>query len=98
MFDVYRRNPHLVRLYLWLHLERPEMVTSVPSAAAAMRDKVAAIAHYQETGLLTTAFPAERLLDHVLALTLGNPTGHPNSWTADERRDLGVTVRQLVSP
>src|ERR1700754_4602773 len=40
VFDVYRDDPHLVRLYLWLHLERPEMMESVAPASAAIKDKV----------------------------------------------------------
>jgi AcrR family transcriptional regulator len=98
VFDVYRAHPDLVRLALWQTLERPDLMQSLVPVARAMTDKVTAIARAQEAGQVSTALPADRLLDHILALALGNPAGHPSSWTEAERHHLGLSVARLAAP
>jgi AcrR family transcriptional regulator len=98
VFDAYRSQPHLVRLYLWQYLERPGMPLAVPSAARFIHANDQAIARAQADGLVNDELSADRLLDHVLALTIGNLTCRPHQWTDDERRDVGLSVRRLTRP
>ncbi|MFD6923609.1 TetR/AcrR family transcriptional regulator [Streptomyces sp. NPDC059944] len=98
VFDFYRAHPHLVRLSLWQSLERPELMAKLPAVAVAMRDKVTAIRHAQETGHVSSALPAERVLDQVLTLAHGNITAaaHAEAWTDQQRHDLGAAVATLT--
>jgi AcrR family transcriptional regulator len=98
VFDAYRSQPHLVRLYLWQYLERPGMPLAVPSAARFIHANDQAVARAQADGLVNDELSADRLLDHVLALTIGNLTCRPHHWTDDERRDVGLSVRRLTRP
>ncbi|MEU0475995.1 TetR/AcrR family transcriptional regulator [Streptomyces olivaceus] len=98
VFDVYRSNPHFVRLMLWQFLERPELTRSLPGVETAVADKVAAIEAAQTAGAVGRQLPADRLLDHVLALTLGNLAGNPHTWSDDERDALGRSVALLTDP
>jgi AcrR family transcriptional regulator len=97
VFDAYRSQPHLVRLYLWQYVERPGMPLAVPSAAQFIHDNDQSIAEAQ-AGTVSDELPADRLLDQVLALTIGNLTCRPHQWTDDERHDVGVSVRRLTRP
>jgi AcrR family transcriptional regulator len=100
VFDVYRTQANLVRLSLWQALERPDLMPSLTPVARTMADKVAAVARAQEAGLVSTALPADTLLDHILTLAHGNLAlaGSENIWTDDQRRDLGVSVALLTTP
>jgi AcrR family transcriptional regulator len=100
VFDVYRSQTNLVRLSLWQALERPDLIPSLRPVVRTMADKVAAIAQAQEDGLVSTALPADTLLDHVLTLAHGNLAlaGSSNTWTDEQRRDLGVSVALLTKP
>lgn len=100
VFDVYRTQPHLVRLALWQTLERPDLLRSLAPVVRTMTDKVAAIAAAQAAGHVSTALPADRLLDHILTLAHGNPTlaGRANAWTDAQRRDLGTSVALITTP
>lgn len=79
MFGAYRSQPHLVWLYLWQYLERPGMPRAVPSATHFIHDNDQTIAEAQAAGTVNDDLPADRLLDHVLALTIGNLTCRPTS-------------------
>jgi AcrR family transcriptional regulator len=100
VFDVYRANPHFLRLTLWQALERPELLIAVAPVVRTMTDKIAAIARAQAAGQVSAALPADRLFDHILALANGslNLIGQPSSWTDAQRRDLGVSVALLTDP
>jgi AcrR family transcriptional regulator len=98
VFDFYRANPHFMRLALWQHLERPNLMQSLPAVSRAMADKVAAIERAQADGIVSAELNAARLLDHISALVLGNVHGHPNSWSDDEREDLARSVTRLIAP
>ncbi|OBI68095.1 hypothetical protein A5664_11665 [Mycolicibacterium fortuitum] len=98
VFDAYRSQPHLVRLYLWQYLERPGMPLAVPAAARFIHANDDVIARAQADGVVNDELPADRLLDHVLALTIGNLTCRPHQWTDEERHDVGVSVRRLTLP
>ncbi|MEU3985321.1 TetR family transcriptional regulator [Streptomyces sp. NPDC026672] len=96
VFDVYEANPHFVRLMLWQHLERPDLLPSLPAVEQAVAAKVAAVEEAQARGAVTTRIPAGLLLDHILALTLGNITGGSGA-PADVRREaLGSSVARLT--
>lgn len=100
VFDVYRSNPHFLRLTLWQALERPELLIAVAPVVRTMTDKIAAIARAQAAGQVSAALPADRLFDHILALANGslNLIGQPSSWTDAQRHDLGVSVALLTDP
>jgi AcrR family transcriptional regulator len=100
VFDVYRTHPHLVRLALWQALERPDLMQSLEPVIRTMTDKVTAIARAQSAGQVGTALPADRLLDHILTLAHGNLAlaGGANSWTDEQRHDLGLSVALLTAP
>jgi AcrR family transcriptional regulator len=100
VFDFYRAHPDFVRLALWQALERPDLMKSLAPVRRAMQDNVAAIARAQESGLVSSALPADRLLDHILTLAHGNVAlaGRANSWTDTQRRDLSVSVALLTAP
>jgi hypothetical protein len=98
VFDAYRSQPHLVRLYLWQYVERPAMPLAVPSAAQFIHDNDQSIAEAQAAGTVSDELPADRLLDQVLALTIGNLTCRPHQWTDDERHDVGASVCRLTRP
>ncbi|WP_413105701.1 TetR/AcrR family transcriptional regulator [Streptomyces sp. Inha503] len=98
VFDVYRSNPYFVRLMLWQFLERPDLTRSLPGVGRAVADKVAAIEAAQAAGMVSAQLPADRLLDHILALTLGNIAGNPCAWSDDERQALGHSVALLTDP
>ena len=74
------------------------MPRAVPSAAQFIHDNDQTIAEAQAAGTVNDELPADRLLDHVLALTIGNLTCRPRQWTDDERHDVGVSVRRLTRP
>ncbi|HEX4356819.1 MAG TPA: TetR family transcriptional regulator [Pseudonocardia sp.] len=100
VFDVYRANPRFLRLTLWQTLERPELLRSVDPVVRTMTDKIGAIARAQAAGLVSDALPADRLLDHILALAQGSLTdiGQPGTWTEAQRRDLATSVARLTAP
>jgi AcrR family transcriptional regulator len=100
VFDVYRANPHFVRLALWQTLERPDLMSSLEPVARTMTEKVNAIARAQAAGQVGTALPADRLLDQILTLAHGNVAlaGRANSWSDAQRRDLGISVALLTAP
>ncbi|QRP45677.1 TetR family transcriptional regulator [Amycolatopsis sp. FDAARGOS 1241] len=100
IFDFYRAHPHLVRLNLWQALERPDLLKSLAPVERAMADKVAGIAAAQAAGKVSTALPAERVLDLVLSLTYGNvaQAGNAAAWTDDQRAALATAVTRLTSP
>jgi AcrR family transcriptional regulator len=100
VFDFYRGHPHFVRLALWQALERPGLMPSLAPVRRAMKDNIAAIARAQKAGQVSDVLPADRLLDHILALAHGNLVlaGRANSWTDAQRRHLGVSVARLTAP
>jgi AcrR family transcriptional regulator len=98
VFDFYRANPEFVRLALWQHLERPELMRSLEPVVQAMAAKIAAVGDAQAAGLVDATLPPARLLDHILALVRGNLAGHPGQWTDEGRSDLRSSVARLVAP
>ncbi|MFD6104277.1 TetR family transcriptional regulator [Nocardia salmonicida] len=100
VFDFYRANPAMVRLAMWQSLERPGLMASLPEVVTAMREKIEAIEQAQQEGCLCSAVPAHRLLDQILTLAHGNiaDAAHPECWTDQHRRDLGVAVATLAHP
>ncbi len=97
VFDFYREHPHFVRLTLWQHLERPELMRSLPAVVEAVAGKIDGIAAEQRAGRIRDDLPASRLLDHILALTTGN-LANPNTWSDAERDALGRDVALLAGP
>ncbi len=97
VFDFYRDHPHFVRLQLWQYLERPELMRGLRVVTDAVAAKVDGIAREQQAGRIRDDVPADRLLDHILALVTGNPA-NPNTWSDAERDALGRDVARLVSP
>src|SRR5262249_23951913 len=98
--DFYRDNPQFVRLSLWQALERPNLTQTIARVRHSLETKVGVIAEAQKAGLVSNVLSADRLLDHILALTHGiiALAGHPNSWTDEQRNDLGTSVRLLTTP
>jgi hypothetical protein len=73
---------------------------SLAPVVRTMNEKVTAIAPAQAAGQLSTALPADRLLDHILTLAHGNVAlaGRANTWTDEQRHDLGISVSLLTTP
>ncbi|MET9482023.1 TetR family transcriptional regulator [Streptomyces sp. NPDC006638] len=97
VFDVFRDNPRLVRLTLWQYLERADLTRNMPAVTRAVADKISTVARAQAEGLVSDRLPADLLLDHILAPTMGNLAGPPR-WTEEERAALGRSVAALVKP
>jgi hypothetical protein len=60
------------------------MPLAVPSAAQFIHDNDQSIAEPPAAGTLNDELPADRLLGHLLALTIGNLTCRHNQWMTSD--------------
>ena len=89
LYDLQHRHPEFVRLATWQRLERRGCVSRVA--------EVEAIRAAQESGVVSSRFSAEQVLQLVLAIASmwSNGTG---SHHLERRRSVEDAVRRLVEP
>jgi AcrR family transcriptional regulator len=96
----YDQHPEILRMATWQRLERPADAAN-PLAAASIRDKIEAIRAAQETGSLTSRYPAAILLALVLNIAATWASAGPELLvalpSADRGRHIADAVRRLLA-
>ncbi|WP_191301523.1 TetR family transcriptional regulator [Lentzea cavernae] len=90
LYDLQHRHPEFARLATWQRLERR---ASVSRAA-----EVEAIRSAQESGVVSSRFPAEQVLQLVLAVASMWSSAPSTSDHVVRRRTVEDAVRRLVEP
>jgi AcrR family transcriptional regulator len=98
VFDFYRARPDLARLELWMALERPAAMQSMPRVLSANAAQAEAVREAQAAGTVSAAVDAGQLPLHILALAHGHFTHAADaaSWTDQQRAALAVSVAALT--
>ena len=102
LYDAGEAHPQVMRFITWYRLERGENAVTRASTAAAMQEKLDAIAEAQQRGTLTDRYTPGQLL--ALALTLANMWSQRNEDVgglvpADAHRATVINaVTRLASP
>lgn len=102
LFEQHQRRPEVLRLATWDRLERGAQGMNIKAVVEAREHKVAEIRKAQQQGVISDRFPADTLLELVLALTQTSPS-LPGGAATDEalgrhRQAVKDAVKGLIDP